>query len=218
MAKLDTLERGRPAQGRGKSSVYFHSSQGREWRKKNTEIKKNPTWCLLWKQRNTLQMGFWGLTMMLPVLLVRQTKLLKSSLWSSKACGNNNLFQTCPKTAFLFACLRSCFAPACSHWGAEQTCRAAWEMRAWVEAQVSSPKSQGLQRDSKDHQSWLASSFYPTEQQLIPNPDYHILGNSKCVSSVLPWQVFAPVIRMIQRSLIAVQSEALKKQLIVILQ
>lgn len=88
-------------------------------------------------------------TMMLSVLLVRLTKILKSSLWSSKACGSNNLLQTCPKTPFLFVSQRGCFASACSHWGADQSCTAAWEMRAWVEAQVSSPQPQGLQRTYK---------------------------------------------------------------------
>lgn len=103
------LESGRPArEDRGKSSVCFRSSQGREWRKKGLERKKHPTCCLLWKHRNRLKMDFWTFTEMLSVLLVSLTKLLKSSIWPSKDSGSNNLFQTCPKTAFSFACLRSC--------------------------------------------------------------------------------------------------------------
>lgn len=127
-------------------------------------------------------MGSWVFTLMLPVLLLRLTGLLKSSIWSSKDCGSHNLFQTCPKTAFLFACLRSCF-PLPVPTGVETRLaqqHEKWELGLNPRSQA---QSRSIQRAYKD-QSWLVSSFNPTEQQLIQNPtNYHILGNSKCLLS-----------------------------------
>lgn len=98
MSKLDTLESGRPAQeDRGKSSQYFHSSQGREWRKKDLESKR--ILHAVFSETRETHLRFWKFILMLSVLLVRLTKL-KSSIWSFKACGSNNLFQTCPKTVY----------------------------------------------------------------------------------------------------------------------